>query len=89
MDTSTSHDALVVRDPGQSPPGSRKPDVDTGESNMKTILKILFIPAVVFGLAAFGMWATVLAEMHPSPVAQIGASPAIPLGSKLTDGERC
>jgi len=56
---------------------------------MKTILKILFIPAVVFGLAAFGMWATVLAERHPSPVAQIGASPAIPLGSKLTDGERC
>ena len=88
-DTSTSHDALVVRDPGQSPPGSLKPAVDTGEPNMKTILKILFIPAVVFGLTAYGMWATVLAERHPSPIAKIGTSPATPLGSKLTDDERC
>jgi hypothetical protein len=56
---------------------------------MKTILKILFIPAVVFGLTAFGMWATVLAERHPSPIAQIGGPQATQLGSKLTDGERC
>jgi hypothetical protein len=56
---------------------------------MKPILKILFIPAVVFGLTAIGMWATVLAERHPSPIAQIGTSPATPLGFKLTDGERC
>jgi hypothetical protein len=56
---------------------------------MKTILKILYIPAVIFGLTAFGMWATVLAERHPSPIAQIGTSPATPLGFTLTDGERC
>ena len=89
MDTSTSHDALVVRDPGQSPPGSRKPAVDTGEPNMKTILKILFIPAVVFGMTAYGMWATVLAERHPSPIADIGGPPAPALGFNPTYGERC
>ena len=52
---------------------------------MKTIVKILFIPAVVFGLTAFGMWATVLAERHPSPIAQIETSPATPLGFSQTE----
>jgi hypothetical protein len=56
---------------------------------MKTILKILFIPAVVFGLTAYGMWATVLAERHPSPIADIGGPPAPVLGFSPTDGERC
>ena len=70
-------------------PGSRKPAVDTGEPHMKTILKILFIPAVVFGLTAYGMWATVLAERHPSPIADIGGPPAPVLGFSPTDGERC
>jgi hypothetical protein len=56
---------------------------------MKTILKILFIPAVVFGLTAYGMWATVLAERHPSPIAEIGGPPAPALGFNPTYGERC
>jgi hypothetical protein len=56
---------------------------------MKTTLKILFIPAVVFGLTAYGMWATVLAEKHPSPIAQIGTPPVTPLGFNQIDGERC
>jgi hypothetical protein len=47
---------------------------------MKTALKILLIPIVVSGLAAFGIWATVLAERHPSPIAKIGVPPATPLG---------
>ena len=56
---------------------------------MKTVLKVLLVPIIVSSLAAFGMWATVLAERHPSPIAQIGVSPATPLGSNPTDGERC
>jgi hypothetical protein len=47
---------------------------------MKTALKILLIPIAVSGLAAFGMWATVLAERPPSPIAKIGVPPATPLG---------
>lgn len=57
---------------------------------MKTALKILLIPIVVSSLAAFGMWATVLAERHPSPVATIGIPPVVPLPSNPDDdGERC
>ena len=56
---------------------------------MKTILKILFIPAVVFGLTAYGMCATVLAERHPAPIADIGGPPAPALGFNPTYGERC
>jgi hypothetical protein len=40
---------------------------------MKTALKILFVPVVLCGLTAFGMAATILAEKHPLPVANIGA----------------
>jgi hypothetical protein len=40
---------------------------------MKTTLKILFVPVVFCGLTAFGMVATILAERHPLPVANIGA----------------
>ena len=56
---------------------------------MKTILKILFIPAVVFGLTAYGMWATVLAERHPSPIADVGGPHEPALGFNATYGERC
>ena len=43
---------------------------------MKTTIKILFIPLAVIGLTTFGMWATVLTEKHPSPIAAIGVPPA-------------
>jgi len=56
---------------------------------MKTTLKILLIPVVVSGLAAFGMWATVQAGRHPSPIAKIGAPPATPFGFDSYDGEQC
>jgi hypothetical protein len=56
---------------------------------MKTALKILLIPIVVTGLSAFGMWATILAERHPSPIAKIGVPPATPFGFEPDDGERC
>jgi hypothetical protein len=56
---------------------------------MKTALKILFIPAAVVGLTVFGMWATILAEKHPSPIAAIGVPPAATsLGFNVShDGE--
>jgi hypothetical protein len=55
---------------------------------MKTALKILFIPAAVVGLTVFGMWATILAEKHPSPIAAIGVPPATSLGFNVShDGE--
>jgi hypothetical protein len=56
---------------------------------MKTALKILLIPVVVSGLAAFGMWATVQAGRHPSPIAKIGAPPTTPFGFDSYDGEQC
>lgn len=56
---------------------------------MKTAIKILLIPFVVSSLAIFGMWATVLAERHPSPIANIGGPPVPPPGFNPNDGERC
>ena len=47
---------------------------------MKTAFRILLIPLTIFGLTAFGMWATVLAGKHPSPIAAIGVQPAPSLG---------
>jgi hypothetical protein len=55
---------------------------------MKTALKILFVPFAVIGLTAFGMWATVLAGKHPSPIAAIGVPPATSFGFNAShDGE--
>jgi hypothetical protein len=80
--------APLVRDPSNRP-GSRKLAFEPGEPNMKTALKILLIPVVVSGLAAFGMWATVQAGRHPSPIAKIGAPPATPFGFDSYNGEQC
>jgi hypothetical protein len=55
---------------------------------MKTAFKILFISTAIAGLTAFGMWATVLAGKHPSPIAAIGVPPATSLGFNASnDGE--
>ena len=71
------------------PPGSRKLAIEPGVLDMKTALKFLLISVVVTGLAAFGMWATILAGKHPSPIATIGVPPAPSLGFDSYDGEQC
>jgi hypothetical protein len=55
---------------------------------MKTACRILLIPLAIFGLTAFGMWATVLAGKHPLPIAAIGVPPAASFGFNAShDGE--
>ncbi len=48
---------------------------------MKAAFRILLIPLAIFSLTAFGMWATVLAGKHPSPIAAIGVHQAPSFGS--------